>query len=184
MDPIKKVEAQMAVESRKQIHIYYSAVSLALHREWGWGRERISKMYHETQEAWEECAKTNERSMVQMLEEETGVELRNETGKTWRDLCFMNSEHPANQQKWTKAQFLYMRIQQLKWTGTNVFACILLGLHRLYGFGPERLERVVQQAMQIREEFGYDQEALLGACLEETGVNIQTKQEEMKGCMW
>lgn len=177
MDPLKKIEQQMVVEIHKQIDIYYSAVSLALHRNWGWGKERIATMYEATQTAWNECAATNKVSMVQMLENETGIELQNGDGKSWHDLCYLNNDHPANHRKMTRPQFIYMRTQQLKWMGTNVFACILLGLHRKYGFGAERLARVVAQTVEIREQYDFDKDRLLKECKKETGINIQDKED-------
>ena len=177
MDPIKKVEKDMEKEMHRQIHIYYSAASLALHRHDGWGKARIAEMYSATQNAWNECAKDNTRSMVQMLEDETGIELRNEHGKSWHDLCFLNNAHPANRRTWTRGQFLLMRQEQLKWVGTNTFACILLAMHRRYGFGIYRLSKLVEWVIEIREEFDFNERELLAACQRECGVNIEKKED-------
>lgn len=53
----------------------YAGVALALHRKCGWGYQRINDLFTLSEEIWREC---NEKgiNMVDMCEEETGIELR------------------------------------------------------------------------------------------------------------
>ena len=53
----------------------YAGIALALHRKCGWGYKRINDLFMQSEEIWREC---NEKdiNMVQMCEEETGIELR------------------------------------------------------------------------------------------------------------
>lgn len=99
MDPLTKLENQMQHEMYKQIRLYYSATAIALNVYWGWQQNRISKLLKETQKAWNGCGKDNSKSMVELLEEETGVELQNGSGKSWREYAFLNSSHPLNFRK-------------------------------------------------------------------------------------
>lgn len=178
---IRQAEKQMEPEIRKQIDIYYSAVSIALHRHWNWDTERIMTMYDATQKAWNECAASNRVSMVQMLEDETGIELRNETGKSWHDICYLNSDHPMNYKAMDPYTFYAMRVKQNEWQGTLVFACILLGMYRRFGFKTEWMAKLVEQTVAVREEFSFDREKLLAECRAECGVTIQDKEEQDNG---
>ena len=54
-----------------------------------------------------------------------------------------------------------------------VMACMFLALHRKYGFGPERLLRLMSQIDDIRIEFNYDRKALIKACEEEARVVLK-----------
>lgn len=173
MDPLVKAEREMDQEMRKQIDIYYGCICLALYRHWGWRKKRLMKLQDETMAAWQECGENNERSMLEMLEEETGIDLKNEEGKDWRECLFLNGKHPANKREMTKPQFLYMRMQQTKWVGTMVLGCIMLALHRTYGIGPERIQRLLEQMQEIREENDFKRERIHRICLEETGVDTR-----------
>ena len=175
---IRQAEKQMEPEIKKQIDIYYSAVSIALHRHWNWDSERIATMYDATQAAWNECAASNRISMVQMLEDETGIELRNETGKSWHDICYLNNDHPMNYRAMDPYTFLAMRVKQNEWQGTLVFACILLGLHRRFQFKVEWLAKLAEQTVAVREEFAFDREKLIDACRAECGITIRDKEEQ------
>lgn len=86
--------ADMALqkELHRQVGIIYSAAAIALHRQWGWGKDRIIGLADMTREVWHECAKTNLRSMPQMLEEETGVEVQCGDGTSWHELAFLNAD--------------------------------------------------------------------------------------------
>lgn len=178
---IRQAEKQMEPEIRKQIDIYYSAVSIALHRHWNWDTERIMTMYDATQKAWNECAASNRVSMVQMLEDETGIELRNETGKSWHDICYLNSDHPMNYKAMDPYTFYAMRVKQNEWQGTLVFACILLGMSRRFNFGTEWLAKLVNQTVEVREQYNFDRDTLMRTCKAECGVTIADKEEEVHG---
>lgn len=149
MDPLTKLENQMQHEMYKQIRLYYSATAIALNVYWGWQQNRISKLLKETQKAWNECGKDNSKSMVELLEDETGVELQNGSGKSWREYAFLNSSHPLNFRKLSRQQIYFMRRQQMTWIGSLVLACILLGIHRREGFGSERIQRLYDQIIEI-----------------------------------
>ena len=169
----KSADMALQKELHRQVGIIYSAAAIALHRYWGWGKDRIISLADMTREVWHECAKTNLRSMPQMLEEETGVEVQCGDGKSWHDLAFLNASIDTFDGKMTVPQFLYMRQQQLRWIPPNVTACILLSLYRRCGFGGDkRLPRIVSQIAGIREEFGNDADALKAACKAETGICV------------
>ena len=151
MDPILKIENELNRELNRQVALIYSAAAIALHRYNGWGRARIVSLMEMTSEVWHECAQTNEKSMIQMLEEETGIEVQNGSGQSWRDLAFLNAK--IRMDRMTRPQWIYMRKKQMQWIPPNVTSCILLSLHRRCGFGGDkRLPRIANQIMGIQEE--------------------------------
>ena len=55
----------------------YAGIALALHRKYGWGYKRINDLFLESQNIWNECVNSS-INMVEMCEEETGIEVRKE----------------------------------------------------------------------------------------------------------
>ena len=55
----------------------YAGIALALHRKCGWGYKRINDLFVESQTIWNECVNSG-INMVEMCEEETGIEVRKE----------------------------------------------------------------------------------------------------------
>ena len=55
----------------------YAGIALALHRKYGWGYKRINDLFSESQAIWNECVNSG-INMVEMCEEETGIEVRKE----------------------------------------------------------------------------------------------------------
>lgn len=180
MDALRKAEKELEAEMHKQIDIIYGAAGVAFARYWEWGPLRIRRIFDLTLECWNECGETNEVSMLQMLEDETGIEVKiPDTDKSWHDLAFLNTK--VNIGRLNRAQWIYMRQRQKQWIGAMVMACMFLALHRKYGFGPERLLRLMGQIDDIRSEFEYDRKRLVQACLDEAGVNLVSTLEEVKG---
>ena len=179
MDALRKAELELDREMKKQVDIIYSAAAIAFARYWndGWGPLRIRRIFDETLEAWNECGETNEMSMLEMLENETGIEVKiPDTDKSWHDLAFLNAK--IDMGRMNRAQWIYMRQRQKQWIGARVMACMFLALHRKYGFGPERRLRLRGQIDDIRIEFNYDRKALIKACEEEARVVLKEALEK------
>ena len=157
-------------ESKKQCTMLFAAASLALNRYWGMKQLAIIRVLRVAKDAWNECAKDDDLSMVQMCEQETGIELQNGDGKSWHDLIYLNGAVPV--QGLTYAQAVYMRQQQTKWIAPQIVGSILVAMHRKHGFGYERCSRLYQQMVEIQEEFNYNAELVKNACISEADVNV------------
>lgn len=60
----------------------------------------------------------------------------------------------------------------------QIYAAMAIALHRLYGFGYERINRVFKESQDIWEEFdGYIDE-MARLCEKETGVTVIFKNPE------
>ena len=176
MDVLRKANQELDEEMRKQVELIYSAAAIAFARYWnnGWGSERIRRIFDKTLETWDECGATNQISMIQMLEDESGIELRiPDMDKGWRELAYLNSD--INMGRMSIAQMIYMRQRQKKWIGAMLMACLFLSLHRKYGFGKDRLVRLMGQIHEFEAEFNFDRKKLVEACRTEAGVNLQHK---------
>ena len=120
-------------------------------------------------------------SMIEMCYRETGIEIQRGDGKSWEDLPYLNATLDTGQM--SNAQWVYMRQQQVKWIAPQVMACIMVSLHRKYGFGYDRCARVYSQIDAIRGEYGNDPEKIRDACKKETGINVEdvyTRKREVK----
>jgi len=53
----------------------YSSIALALSRNWGFGYERINRLFLQSQEIWDELGTDN---MIDLCERETGILLKGE----------------------------------------------------------------------------------------------------------
>ena len=171
---LRNVERQMNEEHDRQDRILRSAALLVMHRHWGWRQKRLLGLLEMIDAVITECGETNRKSMIQMLDEETGIELQNGDGKSWRDLAFLNVEVSAGNM--TIQKLIYMRQQELKWIPTLIIAYILLALHRKCGFGSDRCTRVYAQIMETADEFCWNGKELAEACRRETGIDIDKVQ--------
>lgn len=173
--------AALEREGRKQCFIIYGASAIALYRHWNKKKLAITRLFDITSAVWQDCAATNLHSMIEMCENETGIEVQNGEGKSWRDLPYLNAT--LNQYQMTNAQWVYMRQQQIKWIAPQVVSCIMIALHRKYRFGFERCGRFYQQVDEIRAEYGNDPDRIREECRKLTGIDVAdstTKKREEK----
>ena len=166
----QKANADLEAEGRRQCFLLYSATALALHRHWGKRKQAILSLFEITGDVWHSCASTNDYSMIEMCYQETGIEVQCGDGKTWEDLLYLNGKFPDKPM--TNAQWAYMRQQQKKWIAPQVMACIMVALHRKYGFGFDRLSRIYSQIQDIEAEYAHSPERIQKAARELTGINI------------
>ena len=167
--PIQKATRRIETEGRKHCLCIYSATAIALWNHWGKKSQAIRNLFDLTREVWQACAQDHDHSMIQMRETETGIEITNGDGKSWRDVWFLNGFNPGMM---TEAQWLYMRQQQIKWIRPQIMACMMISLHRKYGFGFERCGRIYQQINEIEGEYRANPDRLRKACYELTGIDV------------
>ena len=165
-----KIERQNDEYLIEQAKLIYASTAIALKRAYNWEKHGIVKLMDMTREVWNECAATNERSMIQMLDEETGVELQNGDGKSWKDLAFLNARIETGHM--TVPQWIYMRNQQRKWIPAQVTACILLALKRKCGFDEDKIAETYQRMLEVEQENLFSYELAMQQCRYETRVNM------------
>lgn len=170
MDPQMSALAEIGKEGLKQKKIFYSAIAIVLWDDCGEKEPAIRKFFEVNEEVRQECAGDNMKSMVQICEEETKIEIQNGNGKSWHDMIFLNAELDTG--KMTGAKVIYMRQQQINWMAPLTMACLLVTLHRRYGFDAERCARVYEQINNVKEQYGSDPDRLRDGCMELTGIDV------------
>jgi hypothetical protein len=169
---ILMADKKLHQECRRQVLVIYGSAGIALSDHWEWGQKRILDIYDLTDAVWEEVGEDNDISMLQLLEDETGIEIQlTDSSKSWHDLDYLNGKREHYEQM-TKAQFLYMRQQQCRWMSALIQACLYLALHRKYGWGAERIKRIMDQIDEIRSTNSNKEGKITGICHKKTGINI------------
>lgn len=169
---ILKAEQELRQETTKQIDIVYHAMAIALGRGYEWGHLRIQRAVDISRDTYKECAESNELSMLQMLYDETGIELMRSDGQqSFKDVIYLNAKADEGKPL-SPAQWLAMRQNQKKWVASQITASILIALHRKEGWGVERCGRFFQILEEIKAEYDYDPAALREVSKKETGFYI------------
>lgn len=143
----------------KQVSMIYPAAAIVLWQQFGYRKQKIIARFAESQRAWETCAQAGEtKSMMQMMEEETGVELILSDVPSYHSMPYLD---PAayDGKPYTSEQIIYMRQRQRKWIAPQILASICIALHRSDGFGvgydgKGRLERFITEVDKIRKKLG------------------------------
>lgn len=166
----QKAYERIEAEGRKQCFLIYGSVGICLWRNYQKKTKAIISFFEETGDIWRDCASTNQHSMIEMCYRETGIELQCGNGKSWEDLPYLNASIDTG--RYTNAQMVYIRQKQVEWIPAQVTACIMLALHRRYGFGFDRCARFYRHLQEILTEFENSPERVREACLKETGVDV------------
>ena len=80
LNAIASRNRQLHVEeaSDKMVPQIYAAMAIALHRTYGFGYERINRVFLESQHIWEDFS-GNIEEMIELCEKETGVRIEGGT---------------------------------------------------------------------------------------------------------
>ncbi|MCR4745228.1 MAG: hypothetical protein K5894_08360 [Lachnospiraceae bacterium] len=166
---LRKIEDELEKEMFRQISIICGCAGIALFENWGWKKQRISKIYREICEVWR--LKPNEESMIGICEKETGITIGiPEYDGNYQDLKFFQGD--SNIEDLTMNQRIYMRQRQKRWMGAEIFASLMIALHRTYGFGSERISRVYSQIVEVRDRYNWDSKLIDSECNRITGVGM------------
>ena len=116
--------------------------------------------------------------MIQMLDEETGVEVQIGNGKSYKELDYLNENRYGRMYDgMSRQKAIYIQARMLEWIPAQVTACLLLGLHRKQGFGSERLAKLYEtiQAVLNRYPLKGRMHALKQDCINLTGIRIEKR---------
>ena len=151
MNALKKADYDLQRELKRQIDIIYPASVIVWWKEYGWRKLRIMRRLATSQQVWTECADYGiEKSMLQMLEEETGIEMTlSGIEGSWHTLAYMDGA-AWDGRPLTLPQTIYMRQQQKKWIAPMLLACMCLSLYRDEKWGPERIGKFIGYVDDLR----------------------------------
>ena len=154
MRAIKKARQDLSREMDKQIDILYAASAVVWWVEYGWRTTRIMRRFQTSTEIWTECADHGiYKSMLQMLEEETGIEMQlSGYDRSYHEFSYLDGD-AWDGKLLSLPQTIYMHQQQRKWLAPLILACICLSLHRDEHWGADRIARFISQVDQMRQEY-------------------------------
>ena len=181
---VLKMDRKLMEEGNRQAAIVYGAACMALHSEWGWKRKRLESLFDYINSGVDECGRyITKKSILNMLEEETGIEMKlSEGGQSYHNIDYLNGSLGMYQiDKMSYAQIMAMRAGQIKWTKALIEASIFLALHRKSGFGAERIQRLLDQIFEIEGRYKGSSKAIIKACIEQTGIDPLKRSMERAG---
>lgn len=154
MDSITRANKELDRVYSEHASIVYTVAAYVFWHEYGWRKNRISKVFSQSQEVYSECAGYGvEKSMIQMLDEETGIEIGIPGKKSYKELSYLNGTIWEGKPP-TKMQLIYIRKQEAEWCAPVMIACLALALHRKDGWGSERIAKFVTSVQEIRFKYG------------------------------
>lgn len=153
---IRNANRDIDRELTKNINIVYPAVAYVLWTGYGWRKLRITRFFEVSREVWQECAEAGvEKSMLSMLEDETGIEIKMPGMKSFHEYAYLDAD-AWDRKAPTRQQILYIRQQQKKWIPAMLLANICLALKRREHWGPDRISALVGSIEELRGMYGMD----------------------------
>lgn len=150
----RKANKKADQELTKHIDLIYPTVALVLWKEYGWRKLRITRLFVETKEVWEDCAAAGtEKSILSMLEDETGIEIRTPGMKSFHEYAYLDAD-AWDKKPPTKMQQIYIRQRQIKWLPAILTANICLALYRKEKWGAERIARFISYVEELKALYG------------------------------
>lgn len=195
MDALKKVEKELDTAAGVAMQLGFYRTILVLNLNYGWKKLRIERFLDKASEIYGECRGDSTKSLVQMCDEETGIEVRNENGESYLNTTYLCQEKwdqekpkferaPAMVQK---SYYISVRQHMKKWMYAQIMASIILALHRKEGWSFDRIERFLTEHDKLKEQ-GQSIEQLK-ECVENrtgmkyvyTGSDLCLVNKELKG---
>lgn len=171
MNADKKLKRELSQETQRCVDINFRSAILALFRYKKWDDIQLKSFLTEMRCAFEEVSKT-EKSSMQMLQEETGIELQNGDGKHWYDLPYLNDYGWGNIKQVTSEQVVYIRQQQKKWLKTSLMATILYVMYKMFGWTMEEDLQLIEWMNEIENECNNNAKQLNQKMIDEIGVSL------------
>lgn len=186
MDALQKANKELDEASGIAMQLGFYRTILALCR-YGWKRLRIERFLDKAKEVYTECRSDGGKSLVQMCDEETGIEVRNEAGESYLDTTYLN------QKKWDedkakfdkmpypmqRAYYISVRQHMKKWMYAQIMASIILALNRKEGWSFERIQRFLSVHDEIKAEFGNEIQKLNEEVMKETTMKYIYNGEDL-----
>lgn len=117
----------------------------------------------------------DERSPIQILDEETGIEMQldGETRK-WYEISYLNGNlWKMHKHRLNAAQVILANNNQKKYVAVNLLATFCVTLHRYYRFGFERLCRFMAMVDETRRKYNNNVDEYTKLFESVTGMKIQ-----------
>lgn len=139
--------------------VNYASI-LALHRHYGWGKLRISRLIDDLAEIYQECVRDKNLTVLQLCDD-IGVEFRNAKGESYKDVSLLSKEEAIKTREWLSRQpaeiirkhNIAVHKKHMSWVYPQFVASTCLALHRKEGWGLQRMGEISQFIDDIIHEF-------------------------------
>lgn len=181
----RNASRELDKEYKKAEATMFNASILVLYRDYGFRKLRIERVLEKANAVFDECASSRQKSLVQMCDEQLGIELRNDFNESYKDTPYLsdedwNSKKDQVLHKMTVLQqncYLIRVRQKMKaWMFPQTMASVLLALHKKENWGAERVTEFASKVQAVREEFDNDIPSLKAAVLNKCGMEYEWRE--------
>ena len=173
---VNRAYAKLQRHIKNQISIIYPSACLALWNEFGWREHRIWKVLNRSQKIIDELSEETDKSVIEVLDDETGIEITLPGTKSYKEYMYLNSELYRRRKPMSNPQLIHMCGRMETWVAPQIIACLCLSLHREYGFGADRLSRFVSAIDTVRAEHGENKKWYAAELENVTGMKAEMMQ--------
>lgn len=162
---VRKNMQRTEKEQRQQANII-SCVAFTVLWEDGWREKRIMRRFASAMEVMQEL-KTKNLTPLEILEEETGIELQMDGERSYHE--FMYLAHDVPMRPMTDAEIIYMRNRSVKFASLILLSSLCVVLHREDGWGFERISKFLYRMDLVRKLLGDDEQKCMDFMRNNTG---------------
>ena len=187
MDALKRAEKELNEMSDKALNVGYLVSIMALNKNYGWKKLRISRFLEVSHQIYDEVSSSNSLSLIQMCNDEANIEIRSDANEPYEEKFFLNNARwelfkptfkkmpPVMQ----RAYFTRMRQKQKEWMFPQVMAGVILALYRKEKWSSNKIGEFIEFAYGYRREYEDDVRLLRKAVEELTDLRFKyTEQGE------
>lgn len=166
---IKAAEKEVEKEVNLQIDILYHSAALVLHQ-YGWSREEIEEFASAGNATYSECLENN-ASLLQLLYNETGIELQRSDGlQSFKDVLYLGTKEQTK--PLSAPEYLLMKQNQVKWVAAQITASIILALKRLDDWDDAECGAFFEDLEDKKWQYNLDADWIIHDCKEITGFYL------------
>lgn len=156
--PVTKAYSHLQKEQKTQVAIIYPSAVVTLWNTFGFRKKRIARVLAASQKVVDECAALGGvKSIIEVLDEETGIELTLPGMESYQQYASLYSEKWKGVKEHLSApEIIYLYKRMELWIPSQMIASLCVALHREEGFGFERLQRFISEVDGMRNQYGRD----------------------------
>lgn len=152
-------------ERNKQCNMISCVCFIVLYKQFSYTLEQIMEYFSEATSVITESARQH-KSVFEVFEEETGIELALQGDKSYHEYMFLSND--VRGRDLTDSEIIYMEYRSLKWTQALVLTALCLTLNR-HEWNEENITALLASVDDIRSTIENTEEAYEQYMLKETG---------------
>lgn len=180
MDAYKKAVMELEKALEEATRLVYPAMALALN-DLGWSNKKIEKTCESMAAVLSDIPE--DKSLIQLLDEETGIELMCENSDLhWYELTYLNEASwndylRKHNGRVSRAYMIQVKMAQKKWCIPMMYATVFVALYRKYHFTHEWLIKLYTRMDEIIHEVNMNTDLMEKLLEEKTGLKFISGKE-------